>query len=74
MFVSHISELPGHADIRGEFSKLVSHHVLRYAHIVVRLAIVYLKDQAHKIGENGCATCLGLYGLYALARFRSRNG
>ena len=34
---------------RRELSELVSHHILRYLHIVIDLAIVDLEDEAHEV-------------------------
>ena len=42
-------------NLRRELSKLVSDHVFCYPHVVVYLAIVYLKDEPHKVGQY-CGT------------------
>ena len=46
-------------------------HVLRYLHIVVDLAVVYLEDEADKVGQNSCTPGLCLDGLCSFARLRA---
>lgn len=52
----------------------MSHHVLRYPHIGVALAVVYLKDQSNKVGEDGRGACLSLDRWYTLTSLGPDDG
>ena len=52
----------------------MSHHVFCYPHIVVDLAIVHLKDEADKVGQDGGATGLRLDRRRTFARLCSDDG
>lgn len=41
------------------FSKLVSHHLLRYCNVNVGLSIVDSEAQADEVGEDGCCAFCG---------------
>ena len=53
--------------LHRELSQLVAHHVLRNAYVVVDLAVVHLKDQADKVGQDGRRSRLRLDGRDSLA-------
>lgn len=46
----------------------MSHHIFGYPHILVGLAVVYLENQANKVGENGRSSRLCLDRRHTLAR------
>jgi len=52
----------------------MAHHVLRYPHIVVDLAVVHLENKAHEVGKDCCAACLGLDGWCLFACFCADDG
>jgi hypothetical protein len=39
--------------LRRKFTQLVPHHVFRYRHLQIVLAIVNLKLEAYKVGQDG---------------------
>ena len=52
----------------------MTHHILCYAHIIVDLPIVHLKDQADEVREDRGAACPGLDGRHSLACFWADDG
>ncbi len=68
------AEQQNQIDLLRELPKLVSDHVLRYAHIVVDLAVVDLEDEADEVRENRCASSLGFNRRNPIAWLRSYDG
>lgn len=59
--------------LRREFAQLVANHVLRNDHVVVNLAIVNLKLETDKVGQDGCGPGLGSYRYNLLSRLWSND-
>lgn len=60
--------------LRRKFSQLVSHHILRYQDVVIRLPIVHLKLQPHEIRQDGRGPRLRFDGWRALAWLGTDDG
>jgi hypothetical protein len=67
--IRRIGLLEGLEHVQGEFSKLMSNHILCDRYIVVYLPIVYLKLEAHKIWKYRRRSRLGLDRRNPLTRF-----
>lgn len=63
---SHVAK-----NLRGELSKLVSHHIFGDRHLVVDLAIVHRELETDEAGEDGGGSCLRLDRLGPLTGLRS---
>lgn len=63
-----------HCHLRRELPQLVSDHVLRYSHIVVDLAVVNLKDEAHEVRKDGRASGLCFDRRRSFAGLGSHDG
>ena len=64
----HLAEV---SHSRCKLSQLVTDHIFRYPYIVVALAIVNLKYEAHEVRQYRCAAGLGFDRRRSLARLRS---
>lgn len=60
-------------DSRRKLSQFVSYHILCYSDIRVVLAVVYLEDQADKVGQNRRCACLRLDRRRSLTGLWSHN-